>query len=231
MLSSTQKIGAPQSNKLFLAGDSSVYAQLHSPGNLSIQDTHGHTIGVVNGVVTDTFPFASYDPQTKTADIFFPQDDNLTYKVVGTGSGVYGLDIVVTSGTQKIAFHRDENVSITPGEVHTYTIDPIAIAQGKNGVTLKIDKQGNGIINETDQFGATLTDVVAPHLLPLPSVPFIPISLPNPPAQKKVAIPISIFARIPTSTSIVYTSTPIFSSSTLRLEVASSTINSSTQNR
>ena len=194
-------------NKLFLAGDSSVYAQLHSPGDLSIQDTHGHIIGVVNGVATDTFPFASYDPQTKTAHIFFPQDDNLTYKITGTGSGVYGLDIAIASGTQQITFHRDENVPIVPGEVHTYTIDPVAIAQGKNGVTLKIDEKGNGVVNGVDQFGATLSAIAIPKLLPLPSTPFIPIVVPKVPTKVQIIYPIWVPPVSSTSTLNIDTST------------------------
>lgn len=198
-------------NKLYAADDNSVFAELHSPGNLSIQDSHGHVIGIVNGVVTDTFPFASYDPRTKTARIFFPQDDNLTYKVTGTGTGVYGLDIVIASGTQEITFHRGENVPIVPGEVHTYTIDSTAIAQGKNGVTLKIDEKGDGTINEMDQLGATLTTIAKPKLLSLPSASFIPVVLPKLPVRKEATPPIYIspvaLTHLTTTTFISSTST------------------------
>jgi hypothetical protein len=211
-------------NKLNVANYNSVYFALHSPGDLSVQDAHGHTIGVVNGVATDTFPFATYDPATKSGYIFFPQDSNLTYKVTGTGTGVYGLDIDITSGTQRIAFHRDENVPITPGEVHTYTINTNMIAQGKNGVTLKIDKKGNGIINETDQLGATMTSVIEPRSLPLPSIPFIPIKLPVPVKKK---IPTPIFVNPINSTFTLPISTETFNSSTFHWDIASSTISTS----
>jgi hypothetical protein len=216
-------------NKLNLANNDNIFLELHSPGDPTIQDAHGHIIGVVNGVATDTFPFAIYDPQTKSANIFFPQDDNMTYKITGTGSGVYGLDIIVTSGTQRFAFHRDENVSITPGEVHAYTFDLNTIAQGKNGVTLKIDKKGNGNINETDQFGAVFTQISSPKLLPLPTTHFIPIVLPK--LHEKIKIPSRTydFPERVTSTFASYTSTQMFNSSTQSMEIASSTIiNSST---
>jgi hypothetical protein len=211
-------------NKLNTANDNSIFAQLHSPGDLSIQDSYGHVIGVVNGIATDTFPFASYDSEAKAAHIFFPKDSNLTYKVTGTGSGVYGLDIVIRSGTQEITFHREENVPIAPGDVHTYSVDYDEVVHGKDGVVVTIDKGGSGITTETDHLPATIDNVNAPKLLTLPLVPFIPIALPPLPVPKKALAQIFVPTSTSAFTSDVYTPTSSRSTSTVGLDVASSTV-------
>jgi hypothetical protein len=160
-------------NKLALAASSTVYAQLHSPGDLSIADSSGRVIGIVDGVFKNDFPFASYDPSTKSVHIFFPQDDNLTYKVVGTGTGTYGLDITVTEGGRSFAF-RTRNVALTPNEIHTYTINKSAILNHEGGVTFKIDKNGDGIIDRVQTLSATVSNVPAPKLMPVS-----PLSIPR----------------------------------------------------
>ena len=212
---------------MYLASDGSIYAQLHSPGDLSIQDNYGHVIGVVNGIAENTFPFASYDPDTKSAHIFFPQS-NLTYKVKGTGSGVYGLDITVTSGTQQVAFHRDENVPITPGEVHTYTIDANAIIHGKSSVTFKIDNKGNGTVNNIETLDASSTVVAIPQLLPFSGIRgngrfYFPPAPPKPVTPIVIPAPVQFSAS--TSTINFVTSTIDFSTSTINSETTSSTAN------
>jgi hypothetical protein len=169
-------------NKLDLANASSVYVQLHSPGDLSIQDSEGRIIGIVNGEVRNDFPFASYDRENKSAHIFFAPSDNLTYKVVGTGTGEYGLDVTITDGNQRTAF-RTRNVSLVPNEVHTYTIDQDAILKDQNGVTLRVDKQGDGTIDKVEVLSATITVSATP--------PPIRETWPSSPHQTDVDLPIN----------------------------------------
>lgn len=178
---------------------------------------------MVDGVATNTFPFASYDPVTKTARIFFPQDDNLTYKVTGTGTGVYGLDIAITSGTQQIAFHRDENAPIIPGEVDTYTINASIALNHGNGVTLNVDKKGNGTVNEVQKFGANIVT------LPLGGDYNTPYQeLPKPkksPASPTQFQPVVIIPRLQAPTTTI----PANFSTTIPMIIASSTIATSTE--
>jgi hypothetical protein len=207
-------------NKLDTANDNSIFAQLHSPGDLRIEDGRGHTLGVLNGVVVNTFPFASYDAQTKSAHIFFPTSDDLAYKVTGTGTGVYGLDIAVRSGSRQITFHRDENVAITPGEVHTYTIDPSSVAEREKGVTLTIEKKGSDTANRAYHFNAMLTNITPPGLLSLPQAQFIPIVPPNLPVEKNIPHPAPLLMPYPSSPASDLNASP------LELDLASSTTSS-----
>ena len=107
------------------------------------------------------------------------------------------------------------------------------ILNNQPGVTLKIDRKGNGTVDEVDTFNATVRT--------LPSVKLIPEPFPPIPRQTKFdfSIPLSpkvyksntvYIPQMPTSTFDVSTSS-IMVSSTLEMNNASSTrINSSTQN-
>lgn len=139
------------------ASTHSVYVQLNSPGDLSIQDQKGRMLGVVDGVVKNELPFASYDPNTKSAHIFFPDEDDeyLLYKVVGTAKGKYGLTITETNSKKTIIF-KASGIAIVPHEVHTYSIDKKALAEGMNWVTLEVDRTGSGLIDRTIMTKGTL---------------------------------------------------------------------------
>lgn len=127
--------------KMHTAGTDLICAQLHSPADLSIQDSKGHKVGVVNGEGRNDFPMAVYDKDQKFAKIFFPRDENYTYKLIGTGSGTYGLDITIIKGSQVISFET-RNVPIVPGQIDTYTVDKNAVLKHLPGVTLKVHKEG-----------------------------------------------------------------------------------------
>jgi hypothetical protein len=223
-------------DKIALAGaSSSVYAQLYSPGDLSIQDSDGHTIGVVNGVVKNDFPFASYDPQTKAIRIFFPQDNNFTFKVSGTGTGVYRLKIGISDGSKLISFATGDMPTV-PHQLDTYTLDRSTLLEGKNGVTLNVENKGDGTINKTMTYGATVSAVVPAPFDPHPATP-VPLqtkfSFPTPiqPPKSKLIVPPAVpILQMPTSTRLnIDTSTFINASSTMDMET-STQINSSTQN-
>jgi parallel beta-helix repeat protein len=70
-------------DQMYTAGDHEVCGQLHSPGDLSIQDSSGRTVGVVNGEGGNDFPLAVYDQTRKFVKILAAGDKNYTYKVVG----------------------------------------------------------------------------------------------------------------------------------------------------
>ena len=191
-------------DKLALAASSSIYAQLHSPGDISIQDSKGRMIGVVDGVVRNDFPFASYDPEEKFIRIFFPDDDSYVYKVVGTDTGVYGIDIAITKGT-KIISYQNRNIPLKPSEVHEYTLDKTAILNGEKGIMFKVDGDGDGIIEETAEYNATVQTIrLAERSRPLPVVSS-PLPAPTP----------IVYPTIPFSTP---------SSTLLEINIATSTI-------
>jgi hypothetical protein len=141
--------------KMHVASDNSLCVQLHSPGDLSVQDSSGRTVGVVNGKGVNDFPLAIYSKDEKYVEILASDDDDYTYRVDGTGKGVYGLDITVKRGGKSLMF-KARNIPIVPHEVHTYSIDKAALLKGQEGVTIKIDSDGNGVVEKTIKVGLNL---------------------------------------------------------------------------
>lgn len=142
--------------KMHNAASTTLCAELHSPGDLTIQDSKGLSIGSVNGKTENDFPLAIYDKDKKSIVILAAGNDDYTYKVTGTGTGTYGLDITIKTGNQKIAF-KASDIAIMPGEVHTYKVNKDLLSHGLNGVTLDVDRNGDGISDRTLMTGALLT--------------------------------------------------------------------------
>ena len=201
--------------KMHIVGQNDICFKLHSPGDVSIQDAEGRTLGVVNGVVKNDFSLGSYDPATKFGFVFLPPDKNFMYKVVGTGTGVYGLDITIVSGTQEIAF-QTRNMSLAPGQIDTYTIDQAAILDNQKGVTLKVDSKGDGTINNIEIFGATVENIKPEKSPPTTTASLQDIGLPNP-----FVIPTPII--YPPSPSPKVNITPIIPTSTLNVNTTTIT--------
>ena len=145
--------------KMHTAGNTSICAQLHSPGDLVIQDSKDHVVGMVDGRSENNFPLAIYDEDQKFIKILAAGNDNYTFKVVGTDKGAYGLDITLKNGDKDVVF-RAIDIAMLPGQVHTYSLDKEALLKGKEGVTLKIDRNADGIPERTIISGAILTQDV-----------------------------------------------------------------------
>jgi hypothetical protein len=147
----------PLIDKLDYASDHLIYIQLNSPGDVSVQDSKGNVVGMIEGKIKNDFQFASYDPERKSIQIFFPQDNNLTYKVTGTGTGVYGLDVTIKEGKEQV-FFRSKGIPITPGQIHKYKVDKKAVLDHRNdAVTVEVDSNGDGKVDKVLKTGASLT--------------------------------------------------------------------------
>ncbi|MBA3789386.1 hypothetical protein H0X32_03255 [Patescibacteria group bacterium] len=143
--------------KMETAGNDSICASLHSPADLSIHDSNGNAVGITKGQGIDDFPLAVYDPIEKFAKILAAPNDNYDYRVEGTDIATYGLDITIKNDDQELIFSATD-IPITPGEVHTYSINkPELLAGNGEAVTIQIDTNGDGIIDRTIQAGPTLT--------------------------------------------------------------------------
>lgn len=134
--------------KMDTAGDEMICAQLHSPGELSIEDSKGRVVGIVEGEGKNQFPMAIYDRDKKFSKVLFPEDVEYTFKVDGTGTGVYGLDIILKEGDREVVF-KARNIPITPRANHTYSVDKNKLFAGQEGVTIKVDENGDGVIDQT----------------------------------------------------------------------------------
>ena len=122
-------------------------AALWSPGELRVYDSQNRVTGLVNGEVKEEIPNSEYDEQNETVFILSPSD-TYRYEVIGIGEDTYGLDITLIENGEAVAFAATE-VPITSGAKYEYTIDWDALSQNEPGVDIKIDKDGDGIFEDT----------------------------------------------------------------------------------
>jgi hypothetical protein len=133
---------------------------------LSIADSQGRTIGVVNGEVKNDFVWGIYDPAEKSAKILFPDvEEDYTYTVVGTDKGTYGITLTLKNGLG-ITTVRARRVPIVSGEVHAYTIDREKLASNENVVTVRIDREGDGAFDSVIETDAQLSAIALPFTSP-----------------------------------------------------------------
>jgi hypothetical protein len=151
--------------KLEIANRHRVEIKAHSPIEISITDSSGNVVGIVDGEDVTTMSNAVYDAGTETAVIFFP-DDDYTYKVVGDSTGgTYGLDIKNYNGSDVPVVFNAVDIPIVTSEVHTYTIDQEKLAEGESdAVTISVDKEGDGEVEKIVTTGTKLTDLEGPAI-------------------------------------------------------------------
>ncbi len=147
-------------NKLRLADENKQEITICSPGNIQIINSVGEIIGLVDGQLRYNESSIYYDESGKTATIYFP-DNVYQYRNVGTDNGVYGLIITNVVNGEEINF-TTQNIPTTPNQIHQYSIDWNALVNNEKGVTLQIDKEGDGTFEQTVNVGAELNDTIAP---------------------------------------------------------------------
>ena len=132
--------------------------ELFSPGNVQVSDAQGRVTGWVEGEVKEEIPNSFYDEETKTITVFFPEG-SLKYKVIATEEGEYGLMINShqegESGLMINSHQREEtdtvmaiNIPIASTGIHEYTVDWDALSEGEEGVTIRVDSDGDGIFEQ-----------------------------------------------------------------------------------
>lgn len=131
----------------------SVVAKLKSPAELRILDSQGRITGLVNGKVKNEIPGSMYDNETIT--VFFPTEV-YHYEVTGKDKGTYGLEVTLTKDANTTVFNAT-NVPMSANAVHEYSVDWDALSNNK-GVTINIDSNGDGKIDETINSGASFTE-------------------------------------------------------------------------
>jgi hypothetical protein len=146
--------------KMHTAGNEVICAQLHSPGDLSISNLNGNKIGIVNGKKLNNFPLALLDTNNKIIKILSPENNqNYSFEVEGTNSGTYGLDVTIKNGDKFTKF-KAVDIAMLPGQIHSYSFEKEALGKGQNSITLKVDRNGDGIPERVIQSGMTLTGEV-----------------------------------------------------------------------
>ena len=148
-----EKMAAVESNKTVLS--------LCSPGVLRVIDGEGKVTSMDGSTVRDEIPTTVYDFESGKAAENYLADQSYKYQVVGTESGTYAfyIDDVTGPATSTVAL---QNVPLALGEVYTYQVDWDALSQGQKGVTITIDKNGDGSVVDTVVIGPTVDGAQPP---------------------------------------------------------------------
>ena len=142
---------------------SMVGARIKSPCELRIYDSEGRVTGMINGTIKEEIPASLYDKENKTVIIFFP-NDTYYYKVVGSDKGEYGLEVIyIENGS--ITNFTAMNISISKNATHRYDINWSKLSQGKKGVSIKIDNNGDGKFEKTGESDNKLTKEEYHHII------------------------------------------------------------------
>jgi parallel beta-helix repeat protein len=125
--------------------EDSLIADLASPGELRVYDSHGRVTGLVNGGVKEEIPNSLYNDGII---MIFSPSDSYHYEVVGTDKGTYGLDIASIEDGKAATFTATDIPTISRA-MHQYTIDWHALSEGGEGVTVQVDSDGDGKFEDT----------------------------------------------------------------------------------
>ena len=132
---------------------------LSSPGEIRVYDSEGRVTGLVDGQVKEEIPNSIYINETEDV-IIFPAVDSYYYKVTGTDAGTYGIKLARAIDEAVVTFTATDIPTAT-GAVHQYTIDWDALSQGKEGVTVQLDFDGDGTFELTITTGSSFLSVSA----------------------------------------------------------------------
>jgi len=135
--------------------ESAIVVQGHSPIEIRVYDSQSRVTGLVKGEIKEDIPESIYDESHKIVIILSPTDA-YRYEIVGTDDGEYGLEVTSIKGKESNTFTAT-NVPTSANAVHEYSVDWNALSKDK-GVTINIDSNGDGKIDETINSGASFTE-------------------------------------------------------------------------
>ena len=155
--------------KLALANNNRIEFQKFSPVEIQVIDSAGRTTGF-DGTsdIKGDIPFSTYDQSTGRGVLFFPDAENqYKFRVIGTGDGTYDFEVDSVVGDTTKTFRAD-NIPVTVGAVHEFTIDEAALERGERGVTVRVDPNGDGIFDYTTTGGREIHDIDLPQITTAP---------------------------------------------------------------
>jgi hypothetical protein len=124
-----------------------------SPCELRIYDSQGRVTGFVNGQIREEIPDSAVINGTV---IILNPTSSYRYDVIGSDPGEYGLRLILTNKTGDFAFAAT-NIPTSSNTVHEYSVDWAALFQGEEGVTVKVDSNGDGVFEYTFTSDSELT--------------------------------------------------------------------------
>jgi hypothetical protein len=122
---------------------------------LRVYDLQNRVTGLVNGTVKEEIPDSIYDEENEALAIFSPLDIS-RYEVAGTHDGIYGLEISFIDGSEATSFTATD-IPTLANATHQYAIDWVALSLGEEGVTVKVDSDGDGVFEHTFTSDSQLT--------------------------------------------------------------------------
>jgi hypothetical protein len=131
----------------------SLQIKTKSPVELRVVDSKGQITGLVNNKVKHEISMSLYYNETVT--ILFPAD---TYQieVLGTDEGTYGLETTLMQNGQITTFDAID-IPVSINTTHQYTVDWDALSAGKEGVTVMVDSDGDGVFEHIFASDSELT--------------------------------------------------------------------------
>lgn len=145
-----------------------IIAKLFSPANLHVYDSSWNHVGIsgsssVDRSISNSFYF-SHKETPEFSGIVLPEEiiifeaayDGYLYEVIGTEEDEYSLEITLKNGGEDIVF-KAADIPTLPGAVHDYTIDWDVLDIGGEGVTVKIDADGDGTFERSITADSELT--------------------------------------------------------------------------
>ena len=158
---------------------------LFSPGKIKVYDSHGRVTGIVDGEIKENIPRSVYNAENKTVSIFFSQK-SYTTEIKGTDKGSYGLtitsvknretsnsnatntptsktanDLLTSSNSSSEGTFTATDISTSNNTAHQYTADWNKLSQGKDGVTVKTDEDGDGTYEDEMNVGNAFSGIEA----------------------------------------------------------------------
>jgi len=143
-------------------------AKIYPPENLQVYDSNGdHTgydpvSGSERGIPHSVY-FSYYVAETEDGNTVFPEEvlifdpcDDYLYQAIGTDNGRYRLEISSVEDGNNTVFEAND-IPTLPGAVHQYLIDWDALSEGLAGVTVFIDREGDGDFEKTVLSDSVLT--------------------------------------------------------------------------
>lgn len=145
-----------------------LWSVLWSPGELRVYDSQGRVTGLMDGEVKNEISNSLYFDDCV---VVLSANDSYRYEVIGTEEGSYTLQVMSITELETITFSAI-NITTSTKATHKYTIDWTALSQGEQGVTIKVDSDGDGTFEKTFTADAKLTrDEFMLHFAPVEAVP------------------------------------------------------------
>lgn len=175
--------------KLRVANDNRKTVKVYSPVELSIIDSQGRVTGLRSGVQYEDIPNSVYSGDNEVATVFFPEGE-ISYKVVGSEAGTYGI-VIESAENGEPAVFQGFNLPIIKNEVHTYKVDNSTLAEGGKGVTIQIDSNGDGNIERSVNVGASIDSIPSVQRASHSSGRAVPVAFQNQPkTEDRIVIPV-----------------------------------------